>query len=181
MPVKSAKELKERNLAEEWADGVDGRRKPPPTAAERKLERLTEGIPKTWTAKSRKGIGGKKGMRHKSTIAVKEFMLSILDNPKYRKSLERRILAGALPQIELFMLTKTLGKPVEEINVTANVPLFSMPAAFVLREDEDVIEADVAPQQLGPGVDTISAPYDEEAIEGEVVTPQLGPGGGDAE
>jgi hypothetical protein len=40
-----------------------------------------------------------------------------------------------LPQIELFLLTKALGKPKEEIEITQNVPLFALPPTFLLQED----------------------------------------------
>lgn len=144
MPVKPMKDLKKRDLAEEWAEGSD-HRLAEETAEDRAVNKFRKGTPRYW------GGGTKKGSkRHRSTLAIKEFMLGILDNPRYRKSLTRRILRGDLPQVELFMLTKTLGKPVEEISITANVPLFSLPSAFKMRED-DTIDADTVSPLLKSG------------------------------
>ena len=76
----------------------------------------------------------------KATKAIKEFMVELLNDSHYRNGLVRRIKAGELPSIELFLLTKALGKPKEELEITANVPLFALPQAFVMKEDE--IEAE---------------------------------------
>lgn len=75
------------------------------------------------------GSGRKKGQTTKITNTIKEFTQSLLDDGEYRESLRKRILSGALPQVELFLLTKALGKPTEHIEVTANVPLFSVVGA----------------------------------------------------
>lgn len=82
------------------------------------------------------GSGRKKGQLAKSTIEIKEFMLALLDDKEYREGLKRRIKNGELPQVELFMLNKTLGKPVEEVKISANVPLFALPVTFKMGEDE---------------------------------------------
>ena len=142
--VKTYAETKERDLAAEFADG--GYDKPNPNNKRPDIiDKM--GLPKSWRPRPPRK---KKGGHQKATVAIKAFMLGILDDPKYRRSLERRIKGGELPQVELFMLTKTLGKPTEEINITANVPLFSLPSTFAMRED-DAIEADVVPPLLGPG------------------------------
>ena len=144
--LKTHAETKERDLAAEWAAGGYDK----PVKRPDIIDRME--LPKSWRKKTPRelGAGVKKGQKHRATLAIKAFMLGILDDPKYRRSLERRIKAGELPAVELFMLTKTLGKPTEEINITANVPLFSLPPAFAMRED-DAIEADVVPLLLGPG------------------------------
>lgn len=72
----------------------------------------------------------------KEVKAIKEFMMDLLSDSHYRNGLVKRIKAGELPQIELFLLTKTIGKPKEEVEITTNVPLFSLPATFLLKEDE---------------------------------------------
>ena len=82
------------------------------------------------------GAGRKKGGNNEAVKAIKEFMVELLDDDHYRSGLVKRIKAGELPQIELFLLTKALGKPKEEVEITTNVPLFALPATFVLKEDE---------------------------------------------
>jgi len=82
------------------------------------------------------GGGRKKGGNNRAVKAIKEFMVELLNDSHYRNGLVRRIKAGELPAIELFLLTKALGKPKEELEITANVPLFALPAAFVMKEDE---------------------------------------------
>ena len=76
----------------------------------------------------------------KATKAIKEFMVELLNDSHYRNGLVKRIKAGELPSIELFLLTKALGKPKEELEITANVPLFALPTSFVMKED--VVEAE---------------------------------------
>src|SRR3990167_1404165 len=76
----------------------------------------------------------------KATKAIKEFMVELLNDSHYRNGLVKRIKAGELPSIELFLLTKALGKPKEELEITANVPLFALPQSFVMKED--VVEAE---------------------------------------
>lgn len=83
-----------------------------------------------------KGQGGRpKGSNNQAVKAIKEYMIELLDDDKYRAGLTRRIKSGELPQIELFLLTKALGKPKEEIEITQNVPLFALPPTFLLQED----------------------------------------------
>ena len=82
------------------------------------------------------GAGRKKGSNNKAVTAIKEFMVELLNDSHYRNGLVRRIKAGELPSIELFLLTKALGKPKEELEITANVPLFALPQSFVMKEDE---------------------------------------------
>jgi hypothetical protein len=82
------------------------------------------------------GGGRKKGGNNKAVTAIKEFMVELLNDSHYRNGLVRRIKAGELPSVELFLLTKALGKPKEELEITANVPLFALPTSFVMKEDE---------------------------------------------
>jgi len=63
-------------------------------------------------------------------------MVELLNDSHYRNGLVKRIKAGELPSIELFLLTKALGKPKEELEITANVPLFALPQSFVMKEDK---------------------------------------------
>jgi hypothetical protein len=94
------------------------------------------------------GGGRPLGSNNDSVKAIKQYMAELLDDPGYRAKLTRRIKAGELPQIELFLLTKAIGKPKEEIEVTANVPLFALPTSFVLKED-DVEAEDVKVLEAG--------------------------------
>lgn len=92
--------------------------------------------------------GRKKGGNNETVKAIKQYMSELLDNAVYRRGLSKRIKAGELPGIELFLLTKALGKPKEEIEITANVPLFALPTSFILQED--VVEAEDV-KMLGEG------------------------------
>lgn len=94
------------------------------------------------------GSGRKKGGNNQAVKAIKDFMVELLDDEHYRMTLVRRIKAGELPGVELFLLTKALGKPKEEIEITANVPLFSLPTSFLMKED--VVEAE-STRLLGEG------------------------------
>ena len=112
--------------------------------------KMVPGVP----AEGHGTVGCKKGNKnHKAVKAIKDFMVELLDDEHYRMTLVRRIKAGELPGVELFLLTKALGKPKEEITVTANVPLFALPASFVMKEDEvdaesvRLIEAGDAPKE----------------------------------
>jgi len=133
----------ERDLAAEFA---------PPVPTEAQLEnRFQKGNKGKWglrkdpaTGKMVPGIaaeghgtaGAKKGNRDAAAVkSIKDFVVELLDDEHYRMTLTRRIKAGELPSVELFLLTKALGKPKEEIEITANVPLFSLPTSFVLKED----------------------------------------------
>lgn len=71
-----------------------------------------------------------------SVKAIKEYMVELLNDEVYRRGLTRRIKGGELPQVELFLLQKAIGKPKEEVEVTANVPLFALPKTFLLKEDD---------------------------------------------
>ena len=71
-----------------------------------------------------------------SVKAIKEYMVELLNDEVYRRGLTRRIKGGELPQVELFLLQKAIGKPKEEVEVTANVPLFALPTTFLLKEDD---------------------------------------------
>lgn len=88
-----------------------------------------------------RGYGKDVSEGKKANQEIKKFMAELLDDPKYRRNLVRRIKAGVLPSVELFLLTKAIGKPKEEVEITANVPLFSLPTTFLLKEDE-VVEAE---------------------------------------
>jgi hypothetical protein len=83
-----------------------------------------------------------------SVKAIKEYMVELLNDEAYRRGLTRRIKGGELPQIELFLLQKAIGKPKEEVEITANVPLFSLPTTFLLKED-DVEAEDVKVLEAG--------------------------------
>jgi len=144
MPLRKDAELKGKDLAQAWKDGENkqglaegskatqfqpGNDPGPILGKDPATGRFLPGC---------KPVGGgrKKGGNNKAINSIKAFTAELLDDEGYRRTLTKRIKAGELPGVELFLLTKALGKPREEIEITANVPLFALPTMFRLKEDE---------------------------------------------
>jgi len=64
--------------------------------------------------------GRPKGSLNKATRELKEYWDRFFKSPEYRESAKRRILAGTAAHLESFLLTKTYGKPREEISLHIN-------------------------------------------------------------
>jgi hypothetical protein len=61
--------------------------------------------------KGNPGGGRPKGAQNKATREIKEFARNFLMSDKYRRTLERRILAGTAPQMEVMLHHYAFGKP----------------------------------------------------------------------
>ena len=57
------------------------------------------------------GGGRPKGAPNKATREIKEFARDFLTSDRYRKTLERRIVAGKAPQMEVLLHHYAFGKP----------------------------------------------------------------------
>ena len=64
--------------------------------------------------KGNPGGGRPKGAQNKATLEIKEFARNFLMSDRYRKTLERRILAGTAPQIEVLLHHYAFGKPTDK-------------------------------------------------------------------
>jgi len=146
MPLRKDAELKGKDLAQAWKDG-ENRQGLAEGSKATQFEPGNDLTPirnlgrdpvtgRILPGSRLPGAGRKKGGNNKAVKAIKEFMVELLDDEGYRRTLTKRIKAGELPGVELFLLTKALGKPREEIEITANVPLFALPTMFRLKEDE---------------------------------------------
>jgi hypothetical protein len=60
------------------------------------------------------GGGRPKGAQNKATLEIKEFARNFLMSDSYRRTLERRILAGTAPQIEVLLHHYAFGKPTDK-------------------------------------------------------------------
>jgi hypothetical protein len=60
------------------------------------------------------GGGRPKGAQNKATMEIKEFARNFLMSDRYRRTLERRILAGTAPQIEVLLHHYAFGKPTDK-------------------------------------------------------------------
>lgn len=66
--------------------------------------------------------GRKAGVPNKTTAAAKEFAQSLVDNPDYRKALEKRIAAGKIaPAVETMIWHYAYGKPKETVALEGHV------------------------------------------------------------
>jgi hypothetical protein len=61
--------------------------------------------------KGNPGGGRPKGAQNKATREIKEFARNFLMSDKYQRTLERRILAGTAPQMEVMLHHYAFGKP----------------------------------------------------------------------
>jgi hypothetical protein len=64
--------------------------------------------------KGNPGGGRPKGAQNKATLEIKEFARNFLMSDRYRRTLERRILAGTAPQIEVLLHHYAFGKPTDK-------------------------------------------------------------------
>ena len=64
--------------------------------------------------KGNPGGGRPKGAQSKATLEIKEFARNFLMSDGYRRKLERRILAGTAPQIEVLLYYYAFGKPTDK-------------------------------------------------------------------
>jgi hypothetical protein len=64
--------------------------------------------------KGNPGGGRPKGAQNKATLEIKEFARNFLMSDRYRRTLERRILAGKAPQIEVLLHHYAFGKPTDK-------------------------------------------------------------------
>jgi hypothetical protein len=60
------------------------------------------------------GGGRPKGARNKATLEIKEFARNFLMSDRYRRTLERRILAGTAPHMEVLLHHYAFGKPTDK-------------------------------------------------------------------
>jgi hypothetical protein len=60
------------------------------------------------------GGGRPKGARNNATLEIKEFARNFLMSHRYRRALERRILAGTAPHIEVLLHHYAFGKPTDK-------------------------------------------------------------------
>jgi hypothetical protein len=60
------------------------------------------------------GGGRPKGAQNKATLEIKEFARNFLMSDRYRRTLERRILAGTAPQMEMLLHHYAFGKPTDK-------------------------------------------------------------------
>lgn len=60
------------------------------------------------------GGGRPKGMPNKATLEIKAFARNFLMSDKYRRTLERRILAGTAPHMEVLLHQYAFGKPTDK-------------------------------------------------------------------
>jgi hypothetical protein len=61
--------------------------------------------------KGNPGGGRPKGAQNKATLEIKEFARNFLTSDGYRRTVERRILAGTAPQMEVLLHHYAFGKP----------------------------------------------------------------------
>lgn len=80
------------------------------------------------------GRGRPKGSLNKSTIAVKEFAVSVVEDPEYQASVRKRAIEGKLGALEPVLYYYAAGKPKEAVEHSGEVKL---PAVIrhVLREE----------------------------------------------
>jgi hypothetical protein len=64
--------------------------------------------------KGNPGGGRPKGAQNKATLEIKVFARNFLMSDRYRRTLERRILAGTAPQIEVLLHHYAFGKPTDK-------------------------------------------------------------------
>lgn len=69
------------------------------------------------------GPGRPKGSQNKSTVAVKEFAVSVIENPAYQASVLERALAGKLGALEPVLYYYAAGKPKEQVEHSGEVKL----------------------------------------------------------
>jgi len=119
------------------------------------VERKVKKMPFKKGDKKIPGSGRKKGQAATSTTSIKTFTMELLDREDYRESLQKRILEGLLPQVELFLLTKTLGKPTEHLEISAPVPLFNITGRTV--DEGELLAEVVVRKQLLSGEEDGSA------------------------
>lgn len=80
-------------------------------------------------AKGRKTGGRKLGSRNKRSSGAEALALNILEDPRYRKNLKDRALAGELaPAVETMLFYFLYGKPVDKTALTT--PDGEQPATF---------------------------------------------------
>jgi len=61
--------------------------------------------------KGNRGGGRRKGVPNKATQEIKEFTRDFLQSDAYRRNVERGILAGKAPQLEILFHYYAFGKP----------------------------------------------------------------------
>lgn len=62
------------------------------------------------------------GHPNKVSVAIKEFLRTVLDDPRYRAQFKRRMFSGEIaPALEQMAYHYVIGKPRERIDITAHV------------------------------------------------------------
>lgn len=72
--------------------------------------------------KGNPGGGRPKGVPNKATREIKEFARTFLESPRYRQSLQRRIVAGKAPHMEILLHHYAFGKPTARVEVAQSPP-----------------------------------------------------------
>src|SRR5262245_49506862 len=68
------------------------------------------------------GKGGRPpGSRNKATLEGRDLARQLLEDPAYRASLRRRLIAGRAPQMEALLFKYAYGQPIERHEVSADV------------------------------------------------------------
>jgi hypothetical protein len=72
--------------------------------------------------KGNPGGGRPKGAQNKATLEIKEFARNFLMSDRYQRTLERRILAGTAPHMEVLLHHYAFGKPTHKYVAPAPAP-----------------------------------------------------------
>lgn len=78
------------------------------------------------------GSGRKKGSLNKSTIEIRVFAKSILEDKDYQERLRTRITAGRAPKIEELLYHYAYGKPPDKLHLGADE---DTPLTFTMKID----------------------------------------------
>ena len=87
-----------------------------------KVYRIRSGSVGRPFTKGNPGGGRPKGAQNKATLEIKEFARNFLMSDRYQRTLERRILAGTAPHMEVLLHHYAFGKPTHKYVAPAPAP-----------------------------------------------------------
>ena len=70
--------------------------------------------------------GRPRGSPNKATREIREAAREVLENPRYRRSLEERLLKGTAPHMETLLHHYAYGKPTERLEHSGQVGLLEL-------------------------------------------------------
>ena len=91
-------------------------------------------LPKDESGKVKRGPGRPKGSQNKTTVAAKEFLAKLVEDPKVQQAVRRKVLKGET--LGFFKaIDKIVPDPPRDVNVNATVGWYVLPDGGDVAED----------------------------------------------